>query len=67
MGQSKMKLSKIIICESERVGGRSDVSVFGVSNKNGVEPSTRITSEDLSAYKIIRHNSFVYNPYRINV
>lgn len=57
---------------SEKVKNRTDVSVMSVSNKYGFTTSEElfndtVASENLSGYKIIKHNYFAYNPSRINV
>ena len=63
----KILLSEIIIEVSERVWENQTIENFWVNNKTGLEKSDRRVSEDISNYKIIRHNYFAYNPYRINV
>lgn len=63
----KINLSQLIIESKERVWDNQTIDVFGVSNKEWLEPSTRRVSDDLSNYKVIKKNYFAYNPYRINV
>jgi type I restriction enzyme S subunit len=63
----KILLSKIIQEVSERVWENQATENFWVNNKTGLEKSERRVSEDISNYKIIRHNYFAYNPYRVNV
>lgn len=63
----KILLSEIIQEVSERVWDNQTTENFWVNNKTGLEKSERRVSEDISNYKIIRHNYFAYNPYRVNV
>lgn len=50
-----------------------DLPVYSVNNKEGFIPQgeqfeeREVASVDRSAYKIVRHNQFAYNPSRINV
>lgn len=63
----KISLSEIIQEISERVWENQTIENFWVNNKTGLEKSDRRVSDDISNYKIIKHNYFAYNPYRINV
>lgn len=63
------KLGKHIFEEKESTGDSngSNYPVYGVTNIGGVIETGKETSKDLSKYKRLKPNRFVYNPYRINV
>ncbi len=63
----RIQLSQIIEESRERVWDNQGVETFWVSNKTGLDPSTRKVSDDLSNYKLIKKNYLAYNPYRVNV
>jgi type I restriction enzyme S subunit len=46
---------------------KEDITVYGVTNKEGITTTGNKASEDLSNYLILKENQFAYNPYRINV
>lgn len=68
-----MMLGKVITQISERNRTSSISRVLSVSNIHGFVDQKEqfedraIASEDISNYKIVRHNDFAYNPARINV
>lgn len=43
------------------------ISVFGVTNKDGITVTGKEVSVDTSNYIVVGGDTFVYNPYRINV
>ncbi len=43
------------------------LTVYGVTNKEGITITGNEASDDLSNYIVIEENQFAYNPYRINV
>lgn len=45
----------------------ADLTVYGVTNKDGITVTGNTASEDLSNYLILNEKQFAYNPYRINV
>jgi type I restriction enzyme S subunit len=45
--------------------GRDDIQT--VDNQHGLVPSNRLLGEEFSRYKTLTHNSFAYNPMRLNV
>ena len=67
------KIGNYITEISERNKNDFDYPVFSVSNKKGFIPQQEqfedkvIASYDKSSYKIVRKNTFAYNPARINV
>ena len=67
------KIGDIITQISNRNKSNKETNVLSVSNKLGfVEQSEQfedrtVASEDVTNYKIVRTNDFVYNPARINV
>ena len=44
-----------------------ELTVYGVTNKEGITVTGNKASKDLSDYLILKENQFVYNPYRVNV
>lgn len=65
-------IGDIIEEKTDKVKDRVGIPVMSVSNKYGFTNSEElfndaVASENLSGYKIIRHNYFAYNPSRINV
>ena len=63
------KLGKHVFQEKETVGDvdSNDFPVFGVTNVKGVTVTGKKVGSNLSKYKRLKPNRFVYNPYRINV
>lgn len=43
------------------------LTVYGVNNETGVSLTGKDASNDLSNYKCVSGNQFVYNPYRVNI
>lgn len=46
---------------------QENLTVYGVTNKDGITITGIQASEDLSNYLMLLENQFAYNPYRINV
>ncbi len=46
---------------------QNDLTVYGVTNTEGITITGNQTSEDLSNYIILKENQLAYNPYRVNV
>lgn len=65
------KLGDFIIRVNTRVKDASYdpklLTVYGVTNKEGVTITGNQASENLSNYILLKGNQFAYNPYRINV
>jgi type I restriction enzyme S subunit len=46
----------------------SAASVMGVSKVDGIVPmEARLIASDIARYKVVEHNSFAYNPMRLNI
>jgi len=46
---------------------QNELTVYGVTNTEGITITGNPTSDDLSNYIVLRENQLVYNPYRVNV
>lgn len=46
---------------------QSDLTVYGVTNTEGVSITNNKSSDDLGNYIVLNERQFAYNPYRINV
>lgn len=46
---------------------QDDLTVYGVTNTEGITITGNQTSEDLSNYIVLKENQLAYNPYRVNV
>jgi len=44
-----------------------DLTVYGVTNTEGITITGNQTSEDLGNYIVLKENQLAYNPYRVNV
>ena len=44
-----------------------DLPVYGVDRKDGLTPTAKYQSKNLSRYKVIRPGMFAYNPMRLNI
>ncbi|NOX99659.1 MAG: hypothetical protein GXP30_08030, partial [Verrucomicrobia bacterium] len=47
--------------------GAQKLHLIGVSNEEGLHPSSRNTSADISRYQRIDRDYFAYNPMRVNI
>jgi type I restriction enzyme S subunit len=63
----KLKGSLILISGRYKDCSDNDLTVYGVTNKEGIVVTGKDVSDDTSNYIVVRGQSFVYNPYRINV
>ena len=64
-----IKLGEVLREERERIGtfDANGLTVFGVTNREGVTKTGVEASEDKSKYLRLHPSQFVFNPYRINV
>ena len=46
---------------------QDDLTVYGVTNTEGVSITNNKASDDLGNYIVLNEHQFAYNPYRINV
>lgn len=46
---------------------QDDLTVYGVTNTEGITITGNQTSEDLGNYIVLKENQLAYNPYRVNV
>ena len=46
---------------------QNDLTVYGVTNTEGITITGNQTSKDLSNYIVLKENQLAYNPYRVNV
>lgn len=46
---------------------KNDLTVYGVTNTEGITITGNQTSEDLGNYIVLKENQLAYNPYRVNV
>lgn len=46
---------------------QNDLTVYGVTNTEGITITGNQTSEDLGNYIVLKENQLAYNPYRVNV
>lgn len=46
---------------------QADLTVYGVTNTDGVSITNNKVSDDLGNYIVLNEHQFAYNPYRINV
>jgi restriction endonuclease S subunit len=65
------KLGDFIVRVTTRVKDTSydhkSLTVYGVTNKEGITITGKKASEDLNNYILLKENQFAYNPYRVNV